>query len=42
VLLRHRRLFDGSVVRAEPVAAGPGGVDAALSQPVRIKAGKAL
>ena len=42
VLLRHRHLLDGSVVRAEPIAAGRDQVDALLSLPVRIKAGKVV
>ena len=42
VLLRHRHLLDGSVVRAHPTAAGPDRVDAALSLPVRIKKGKVV
>ena len=42
VLLRHRHLLDGSVVRAHPTSAGLDRVDAALSLPVRIKKGKVV
>jgi len=42
VLLRHRHLLDGSVVRAQPIAATSDGVDASLSLPVRIKKGKVV
>ena len=42
VLLRHRHLLDGSVVRAQPIAAGRDRVDASLSLPVRIKKGKVV
>ncbi|MGS0684546.1 hypothetical protein ACVBEQ_05215 [Nakamurella sp. GG22] len=41
-LLRHRHLRDGSVVRAQPTAAAPDGVDAVLSLPMRIKKGKVV
>ena len=42
VLLRHRHLLDGSVVRAQPLAPTTDGVDALLSLPVRIKKGKVV
>ena len=42
VLLRHRHLLDGSVVRAQPVVVASDRVDAALSLPVRIKKGKVV
>jgi len=42
LLLRHRHLLDGSVVRAQPAATVRDRVDAALSLPVRIKKGKVV
>ena len=42
VLLRHRHLLDGSVVRAQPMMASRDRVDASLSLPVRIKKGKVV
>ena len=42
VLLRHRHLLDGSVVRAQPMCIASDRVDASLSLPVRIKKGKVV
>jgi hypothetical protein len=42
VLLRHRHLLDGSVVRAQPIGTALGRVDAMLSLPVRLKKGKVV
>ena len=42
MLLRHRHLLDGSVVRAQPVGTAPERVDAKLSLPVRLKTGKVV